>query len=182
MKKCVTPAAYHILTVAAAIACAAMAAYAFWVWRYRDHSTIMLFPVALFSVAAFKPSWNLYQMKNWGFYYNEEKIIFVLSRRDRREFRWDELQKAKEDSAIDICCQSLPGIWHFYFPEKKKIKHILAVPRMAGYDEFIAMLKKKNVPAHEADGGIVYDKKWADEVFHQITGEPLYKKDKRNQK
>nr|WP_326185229.1 hypothetical protein [uncultured Oscillibacter sp.] len=178
MKKCGKSTVDLLLSVFAAFFCAGIAVWAFCQWM-KEGDVIILYEVALFGGAAI---YAFLHIGGRGFSYDEEKIIFTLSRKDRREFRWDELQKAVENGEIDICYHSLSGVWDFSFPEKKKIREISATKRMAGYTELIAMLKKKNVPAHEADGRVIYDKKWADELFRQVTGEPLYKKDKRNQK
>ena len=177
MKKCGTSTLDMLLSVLASLVCGGIALFAFRKWLYEG-SVIILYEVALFGGAALYGFWHI---GSRGFFYDEEKIVFALSRNDHREFRWEELQGAKEKGKIDICYQSLSGVWDFYFPGKRNIKQLSATKRMAGYDELIAMLKKKNVPAHEANGGIVYDKEWLAEIYHEIMDEQL-NKDERNQK
>ena len=57
----------------------------------------------------------------------DEKIIFALSRKDHREFRWDELQNAK----TNIFYPSSPAAWYFYFQDEKKTRKIAVTPPMA---------------------------------------------------
>lgn len=179
MKKCVQSTSNRVLTIAAAIGCGVIALSILPVARY-EHAA--LFPFALFAGVCIHTLWKTFYKGTCGFFYDEEKAIFALSRQERWEFRWEELPSEKEKGKLDICYQSSTGVWNFYFLEKGKIKQLIATRRMAGYDAFIAMLKKKNAPAHEADGRIVFDKEWADQVFREVTGEPLYKKNKRDQK
>lgn len=178
MKKCVQSAFYHVLTIAASIGCGIIALSILPVAR-DEH--VMLFPFALFAGVCIHTLWGTFYKGTCSFFYDEEKVIFALSRQERWEFRWEELPSAKENGKIiDICYHASTGVWNFYFPNQGKIKQLTATRRMAGYDAFIAMLKKKNVPAHEADGRVIYDKEWADQVFREVTGKPLYKKNQKD--
>lgn len=179
MKKCVQSTFDRVLIIVAAIGCGVIALSILPVARYEY---IALFPFVLFAGVCIHTLWGMFYKGTCSFFYDEEKVIFALSRQERWEFRWEELSSARENGKIDICYHSLTGVWDFYFPKRGKIKHLIATRRMAGYDEFIAMLKKKKAPAHEADGRVIYDKEWADKIFREVTGEPLYKKNKHDQK
>ncbi len=53
------------------------------------------------------------------------------------------------------------------------------MPRMAGYDELIAMFKEKEVPAEKAEpGDIVYNKEQLNKIYHEVFGENLGKDSK----
>ena len=53
------------------------------------------------------------------------------------------------------------------------------MPRMAGYDELIAMLNEKEVPAEKAEpGDIVYNKEQLNKIYHEVFGENLGKDSK----
>ena len=59
-------------------------------------------------------------MGNWGFFYDDEKIVFVLSRKDRREIRWDQLQSAKENFLLSFARGRL-----LHFPGQKEDRHFV---------------------------------------------------------
>lgn len=115
-------------------------------------------------------------MGNWGFFYDDEKIIFALSRKDRREFRWEELQNTK----TNIFYPSSPAAWYFYFQDEKKTRKIAITPHMAGYSEFVDMLKKKGFPV-QSPGAFNFDKN-AEDIFHEVFGEDFGKDSKNESK
>ncbi len=173
MRKCVPRTADRVITVLAVIVCAAAAILAFrQLLRGEQPPAVFLSAGILFSGVAVHTLWRMRYMGSWGFFYDDEKIIFVLSRRDRREFRWNELQNAQENAKIRIFCQPFPEAWHFYFPDKKKIRQLAAIPRMEGYDELAAMLIKKGAYAEKTAGkSTASDKEWLGRVYHEIFGE-----------
>lgn len=116
-------------------------------------------------------------MGNWVFFYDDEKIIFALSRKDHREFRWDELQNAK----TNIFYPSSPAAWYFYFQDEKKTKKIAVTPRLAGYNEFVDMLRKKGFPV-QSPGTLNFDKNTAKDIFHEVFGEDFGKGSKNGSK
>lgn len=179
MKKCVPSAFDRIITILAALGCAVIAFFAFRQFLLEDRTPIMFCVVLLFVGAAVYSLGSLWLAGNWGFFYNEEKIVFVLLRNDRREFRWEDLPWAIENKKISICRQSSPEVWYFYFPGEKKKRQLTVLPRMTGYEELIAMLRKKNVPAQEPGESFVFNKEQANEIFCQAFGRPLYEKDQR---
>ena len=64
--------------------------------------------------------------------------------------------------------------WYFYFPDERKIKKIAVTPRMAGYNEFVDMLKKKGFPV-QRPGSFNFDNIAAGEIFHEMFGEDFGK-------
>lgn len=156
MRKCVPRVSDRVITVLAVIVCAAAAIFAFrQLFCGEQPPVVFLSAGILFSGVAVRTLWRMSEMGGWGFFYDDEKIIFVLSRRDRREFRWNELRNAQENAKIRIFCQSFPEAWYFYFLDKKKIRQLAAIPRMEGYDELAAMLrKKKPLPKRQRGGAL----------------------------
>ena len=110
-------------------------------------------------------------------FYDDEKIIFALSRKDHREFRWDELQNAK----TNIFYPSSPAAWYFYFQDEKKTKKIAVTPRLAGYNEFVDMLRKKGFPA-QSPSALNFDKNTAKDIFHEVFGQDFGKSSKNENK
>lgn len=108
MKKCIPRTSDRIITVLAAIVCAIAAFFAFRVLLYGGQSPVVFSAMGiLLDGIAIHTIWRMIYMENWGFFYNDEKIIFALSRKDRREFRWEELQNAK----TNIVYPSSPAAW-----------------------------------------------------------------------
>ena len=104
-------------------------------------------------------------MGNWGFFYDDEKIVFVLSRKDRREIRWDQLQSAKEN----FFYFPSPGAGCFTFPDKKKIG---ISSRMTGYEEFMAAIKEKGFSAAKPyDPNQFDDPEELKKVFNSVFGD-----------
>lgn len=180
MRKCVPRASDRVITVLAVIVCAAAAIFAFrQLFCGEQPPVVFLSAGILFSGVAVRTLWRMSDMGSWGFFYDDEKIIFALSRRDRREFRWNELRNAQENAKIRIFCQSFPEAWCFYFPDKKKIRKLAAIPRMEGYDELAAMLRKKEVPAEKTMGrSTASEKEWLGQIYHEIYGEHLDKENR----
>lgn len=178
MKKCIARTSDRILPIPGAFVCAAVAFFSLRDYLYGAETAALLVGIFASCITVYVP-FRMYAISGRGFYYDEEKIIFALSRKDRLEFRWKDLQSAMEASSLDITRQHFPEIWNFYFLKNGKIQQLSAMPRMAGYEELLAMLKKKEVPFHEADRHVVYDKKWADEIFRQVGGS---KKEDSNEK
>lgn len=177
MRKCVPCASDRVITVLAVIVCAAAAIFAFRQLSGGEQPPVVFLSAGiLFSGVAVRTLWRMGFMGSWGFFYDDEKIIFALSRRDRREFLWNELRNAQENAKIRIFCQSFPEAWYFYFPAKKKIRQLAAIPRMEGYNELAAMLRKKEVPAEKTTGrSAVSEKEWLGQIYHEIFGEHLDK-------
>lgn len=174
MKKCIPRTSDRIITVLTAIVCAVIAVFAFRELLYKDQSPVVFFTISvLFGGITVYIVWSMIHMGNWGFFYNDEKIIFALSRKDRREFRWDELQNAK----ASLFYPSSPSAWYFYFQDGKKIA---VTPRMKGYSEFVEMLKKKGFPT-QSPGFCQFDKNVAGEIFREMFGED-FGKDSRNKR
>ena len=186
MKKCVSPTFDRIIAALAAIVCAIIAFSAFREFAYGNQSSIMVLAVVLlFGGGSVRTLYHAICAGNRGVFYDDEKVNFAFSRKDCREFRWDELKDAVENGEICISYQSttkiksVPAIWNFYFPDKKKIKQFVVMPRMAGYDELIAMLNEKEVPAEKAEpGDIVYNKEQLNKIYHEVFGENLGKDSK----
>ncbi len=96
MKKCIPRTSDRIITVLAAIVCAIAAFFAFRELLYGGQSPVVFFAMGiLLGGIAIHTIWRMIYMGNWGFFYDDEKIIFALSRKDRWEFRWEELQNSK---------------------------------------------------------------------------------------
>lgn len=179
MKKCGAPMSDRIIATLAAIVCAIIAVLAFREFVYGNQSSILVLAVViLFGGGSIRTLYYTICTGNRGIFYDDEKIIFAFSHKDRREFRWVELKDAVKNETLVISYQSAleiksaPAIWNFYFPKKKKIKQFVVMPRMAGYDELVAMLKKKEVPAKKAEpGDIVYDKERLKGIYNEIFGE-----------
>lgn len=144
MKKCVPRTSDRIIAILTSAVCAAASFLAFREFLYGDQSPVVFGAIGvLIGGISIHMFWRIIYMGNWGFFYDEEKIIFVLSHKDRREFRWEDLQGSK----TNIFYPTSPAAWYFYFQDEKKAKKIAVNPRMAGYDEFVAMLRKKGFPA-----------------------------------
>lgn len=178
MKKCIPRTSDRIITVLAAIVCAIAAFLAFRELLHGGRSPVVFFAMGiLLGGIAIHIIWRMIYVGNWGFFYDDEKIIFALSRKDRREFRWEELQNTK----TNIFYPSSPAAWYFYFQDEKKTRKIAVTPRMAGYNEFVDMLKKKGFPA-QSPGAFNFDKIAAKDIFHEVFGEDFGKDSKNESK
>ena len=178
MKKCVPRTSDRVISVLAAIVCAIIAFFAFRELLYGNQPPLVFLGISILSgSAAIHTIWRTIYMGNWGFFYNDEKIIFVLSSKDRREFRWDELKNGEPN----IFYPSSPASWYFYFHDEKKIKKIAVTPHMAGYDEFVEMLKKKGFPA-QRPGAVNFDKIVTKDIFNEIFGEDFGKDGRKDGK
>ena len=178
MKKCIPCTFDRIITVLAAIVCAIAAFFAFRELLNGGQPPVVFSAMGiLLGSIAIHTIWRMIYMGNWGFFYDDEKIIFALSRKERREFRWEELQNAK----TNIFYPSSPTAWYFYFQDEKKTRKIAVTPRMAGYNEFVDMLKKKGFPA-QSPGAFDFDKIAAKDIFYEVFGEDFGKSSKDESK
>ena len=125
MKKCIPRTSDRIITVLAAIVCAIAAFFAFRELLNGGQPPVVFSAMGiLLGSIAIHTIWRMIYMGNWGFFYDDEKIIFALSRKDRREFRWEELQNSK----TNIVYPSSPAAWYFYFQDEKKTRKIAVTP------------------------------------------------------
>lgn len=137
MKKCVPRISDRIITVLAIVFLAAAAVFFFYMPFSEDEATLFfLVAGVVLGGVAIRLGYRTITMGNWGVFYNDEKIVFVLSRKDCREIRWDQLQSVKDK----IFYLQPSGSGYFYFPDNKKIS---ISPRMAGFDEFMSTIKEK---------------------------------------
>lgn len=171
MKKCVPRTSDRIISVLAAVVCAIVAFFAFRELLCGNQPPVVFLGISILSGGvAIHTIWRMIYMGNWGFFYNDEKIIFVLSGKDRREFRWDELRNAK----ANIFYPSSPAAWYFYFQDEKKIKKIAVTPRMTGYHEFVETLREKGFSAQNP-GFAQFDQEAVGQIFHEMFGEDFGK-------
>ena len=178
MKKCIPRTSDRIITVLAAIVCAIAAFFAFRELLNGGQPPVVFSAMGiLLGSIAIHTIWRMIYMGNWGFFYDDEKIIFALSHKDRREFRWEELQNSKTNIVYPLS----PAAWYFYFQDEKKTRKIAVTPRMAGYSEFVDMLKKKGFPA-QSPGAFNFDKNAAKDIFHEVFGEDFGKSSKNESK
>lgn len=156
MKKCAPSPFDRLLSVFAIAACALAAFWAFFQLFVEGQSLIAcLIMGLLFGGAALYLLRSGIMTRGWGYFYDEEKIIFVLSRKNRREFRWERLKGAAYPAQAG----------YFYFQDGKKIA---LNPRMKGYEQLIAMFQKKGLSAAPAANFAHIDPK---DIFHQMFGE-----------
>ncbi len=166
MKKCVLPVTFRVVVVLTILFCGAGALFSFRAFICGHEP-----PFVFFAMGVFLGGISLYQLYrmisrgNWGFFYDEEKIIFVLSRGDRREFRWEELRALQTGLAYPT--QAVPSV-SFYVPDpagKRKRERISLTPHMEGCEEFAATLRRKGFPAAAPFDADAVDLK---EVYHDI--------------
>ncbi len=169
MKKCAPPASYRFLSVFVVVACGAAAFLAFCQLFYGGQSPVVCAIMGLlFGSAALFLLRSMIFRSGWGFFYDDEKVIFVLSRKDRREYSWEQLKNA------DIAYPIQEG--YFYFPDGEKIA---LHPRMEGYASFVAMLQRKGLKAARAPNFADVDPK---DIFYQMFGEEFEKGGKTGKK
>lgn len=170
MKKCVPPVSGRILTLLVITACAAAAFFSFRELTRGNQPPIVFWAMgaALGGVAVYL-LYRVIHIGNWGFFYDDEKIIFVLSRKDRREFRWDELKNSS--IPFSYPSSSAPSV-SFAFPGKRGIVKIALTPSMTGYNEFVATLKEKGFPEAKPSNPGDLD---AGKVFQDFFGEDFGK-------
>lgn len=181
MKKCIPRTSDRIITVLVAIVCAILAFFACRELLCGGQPPVVFFAMSLlFGGVAIHTIWRMIYMGNWGFFYDDEKIIFALSRKDCREYRWEELQNSK----TNIFYPSSPAAWYFYFQDEKKTRKIAVTPRMAGYSEFVDMLKKKGFPSQSPNAFNFdkFDKNAVKDIFHEVFGEDFGKDGKNENK
>lgn len=185
MKKCVASVWLRLLTALAAMVCGGMAVF---IWRIGEGEGLsVLFLVALFGGVCIRGFWNVYALGGRGFLFDEEKIVLALSRKDHREFRWDELRQLQEKGKIGIYFKQVaswlvPETVHFCFADQKKIRELAATPRMTEYDAFVAMLKKKGIQIYGYDGGRAAEKEAINQLYQETFGRDLFQKDKDGKK
>ena len=79
MKKCAPPASYRFLSVFVVVACGAAAFLAFCQLFYGGQSPVVCaIMVLLFGGAALFLLRSMIFRSGWGFFYDDEKVIFVL--------------------------------------------------------------------------------------------------------
>ena len=128
MKECIPRTTDRIITVLAAVVCAIGAFFAFRELLNGGQPPVVFFGMGLlFGGITIHTIWKMIHMGNWGFFYDDEKIIFALSRKDCREFRWEELQNSKTNIVYPLS----PAAWYFYFQDEKKTRKIAVTPPMA---------------------------------------------------
>lgn len=165
MKKCLPPPSGRILEGLVIAACGAGSAFFFRMLLAEEgiQPPILFMGAALAGVAACL-LWSMVSKGNWGFFYDEERIVFVLSRKDRREYRWEELPEA---GVTFLYPTAFCPNGTFFFSGKRKGWQMAVVPQMTGYEEFLAMIRKKEVPA---PAGIAFGETepGAGEIFRSV--------------
>lgn len=167
MKRC-GPRRSARLLGAGVMLCSAGAA----VWAFYELVSGRQSPTACLLLGLFFGGFALYllhsmvSLGNWGYFYDEETIVFVLSRKDRRQFRWEQLR----ENGVSYPAQA----GYFCFRDGKKIA---LSPQMDGYDQLIAMLRKKGLLAAQAAPFAEIDPQ---DIFQQFFGQQFGKeKDNR---
>ena len=177
MKKCVLPVTFRMVVALTILFCGAGAVFSF-----REFICGHEPPLVFFVMGVFLGGISLYQLYRmiskggWGFFYDEEKIIFVLSRNDRREFRWEELKALQTGLAYPT--PAAPSV-SFYVPDpsgKKKRKRISITPHMEGCGELAATLRRKGFPAAAPFDAAALDMK---KVYHDIFDGQLDQNNRR---
>ena len=80
MKKCIPRTSDRIITVLAAVVCAVAAFFACRELLCGGQPPAVFFAMTLlFGGVAIHTIWRMIYMGNWGFFYDDEKIIFALS-------------------------------------------------------------------------------------------------------
>jgi len=112
----------RVITVMVAAVCGLAAFSGFYVTPDSGQPLLLLAAGILFGCFAVYLVWRVVDMGNCGAFYDEEKILLVLSRKDRREFRWEELQKA------NVFYPTSPSSWVFCFRDQRKTKKLAVTP------------------------------------------------------
>lgn len=107
---------------------------------------IMMLGVPLFGVCAVYLALRLFYSGIGYVLYNEEMVTFVLNRRERRSYRWQDLIPSgvylRDIGEIEpVLLPFLQG-WFFEFPDGKRMP-VRAM--MKGYPEFEALLYRKGL-------------------------------------
>lgn len=139
MKKCALPPTYRIVTLLVIVLMAAASVFPLRAAQDPDQS-----PAACLIIGGGLLALALYLLlrtiSQWGrgVSYDDQRIVFVLNRKDRREYRWEQIPTAGVTLAYP------PFVPFFRFPDGKKLP---LNPRMTGYIQLIADLRKRNFPA-----------------------------------
>lgn len=171
MKRCVPRTADRVTTLLAAAGLGAVGALAAREGLRQGQPDLgCLVTAALFGGMALWLAWRMLCTAGWGFYYDEERVVFALSRSDRREYRWEELSGAEVRFVFG------PTAMYFLFADGKRIN---LLPRMEGCDAFLTTLRQKGVPAaggiHLGGLGDLGDPPTAARVFTELFGEEFGK-------
>ena len=175
MKRCVPAASGRVCAVLVIAACGAGSAF-FLRMLFSEEGfqpPLLFMGIALAGVAAHL-LWSMVSKGNWGFFYNEERIVFVLSRKDRREYCWKELPEA---GVTFLYPTAFCPNGTFFFSGKRKGWQMVVTPQMTEYKEFLAMIQRKGVPA---PGAIPLGTREpnVEEVFRTVFGGEFGGKDK----
>lgn len=172
MKQCVPRKTDRMLALLFAAILAGMSALPFYELIGGDQSPLACLALGLFwAGTALYLLVRMLRMGGWGFYYDEERVIFALSRSDRREYRWDALAAAGVRFVFAVSFD------YFIFPDGKRLN---LMPRMDGYEEFMEVVRRKNVPAAQGiNVGDLSDEPTAKKVFEEMFGEAFGKGGKK---
>lgn len=176
MKKCVPSLSFYIFSVLIVVLCAAAALFSFYqLLCGNEPAVLFLSGVVVFGWVSVSMLCRTVHMCGWGVFYDEEKIIFVLSRKDRREFKWEELKEARNISYYPFSDISGATIY-FKDGDKKKEKKICVTSRMKGYNDFLSTLEKKGFIAPRCFIANEVDLK---EIVNSVFGEQFGKDNSR---
>lgn len=172
MKQCVPRKTDRLLSLVFVAILGGMSVLPFRELIWGDQSPLACLALGLFwAGTAVYLLWRMLRTAGWGFYYDEERVIFAFSRRDRREYRWDAL--AAEGVRFVFAVTTM----YFLFPDGKRLN---VLPRMEGYEEFMDLVQRKNLPAAQGiHVGDLRDEPTAEKVFKEMFGEEFGKGAKR---
>lgn len=109
---------------------------------------VMVLGVPLFGVCAIYFAIKLFCLGVGYVLYNEEMVVFVLNRRERRSYRWQDLGpggvRLRNIGEIEPAILPFLRGWFFEFPDGKRMPVRAA---MKGYPEFEALLVRKGLLA-----------------------------------
>lgn len=145
MKKCVPAASGRVCALLVIAVSGAGAGFFLRKLLAGEQPRLALLGLGVFlGGTALRLLWALVSKGNWGFFYDNERVVFVLSRKDRREYRWEELPEA----GITFLDPASPRAWgYFFFPVAGKGRQMAVAPGMTGREEFLATVREKGVPA-----------------------------------
>lgn len=184
MKKCTPRKLDRVVTVLAAAVCAVVSFFAFRELVHGNQpSTVFAAAGLLFAGVAIHTCWKMISVGNWGIFYNDEKIVFALSRRERWEFRWEELPQALKDGKLYIFYRAFPEYWCFVFPGEK-IRQLDAASRMEGFESLSAVLKEKGLAAEQTNESASSQKRIneAEIIYNRLFGEQAKEENRRRKK